>query len=54
MHDRESVTELAVSRGAPLTVGTHAISVQQENVSGATGRIESGDVCRTNPRPERA
>ncbi len=39
-HDSETVPELTVSRGAPSTVGTHAISVQQENVSGATGSLE--------------
>ncbi len=31
-HDSETVLELAVSRGAPLTVGTHAISVPEQHL----------------------
>ncbi len=48
-HDSETVPELAVSRGAPLTVGTYAISVHQENVSGATGGIESSAAEEESP-----
>ncbi len=43
--DSETVPELFVSRDAPLTVGTNAISVYQENVSGATGSTESGEAA---------
>ncbi len=51
-HISETVSDLTISRGAPSTVGTNAISVHQENVSGATGSIESAEAASGSPNTE--